>query len=302
MDPSNTSSDEPPAKKQRRRVALEPEAYRDQLKTCPKCGASGGEDIKFKYLNNKKESQARYQCTKCKHKFMLRYQRRSHPNGYPKAHQRQQTIPTPGIAINHGQPITSLAHDEKFSIEQGDQLQHVSNLEQFPKAQQWNDLCAHDEVLNLAQGDQLQHVSNLEQFPKAQQWNDLHARDEVLNLAQGDQQSLNNIVYESGEDMQSSSTGSMFMGSLAHGGALYDQGDQQSVHNIANEGPLQGQLREIMSSLGSPTLVETPYLQIDEQDLRNIVANDRFDEEEISGFEVGDLFAHGEFLESYLNA
>ena len=269
MDPSNTSSDEPPAKKQRRRVALEPEAYRDQLKTCPKCGASGGEDIKFKYLNNKKESQARYQCTKCKHKFMLRYQRRSHPNGYPKAHQRQQTIPTPGIAINHGQPITSLAHDEKFSIEQGDQLQHVSNLEQFPKAQQWNDL---------------------------------HARDEVLNLAQGDQQSLNNIVYESGEDMQSSSTGSMFMGSLAHGGALYDQGDQQSVHNIANEGPLQGQLREIMSSLGSPTLVETPYLQIDEQDLRNIVANDRFDEEEISGFEVGDLFAHGEFLESYLNA
>jgi hypothetical protein len=176
MDPNKTSSDDPPTKKQRRRVALEPEAYRDQLKICPKCGASGGEDIKFKYLNNKKENQARYQCTKCKHKFILRYQRRSHPNGYPKAHQRQQTTPTLGIAINYGQPITSLAPNEDFYIEQGDQSQHVCNLD------------AHENSL-------------VEQFSNAQQWTDLPAHDGFSNLTQGDQQSLHNIAYESAEDM-----------------------------------------------------------------------------------------------------
>jgi hypothetical protein len=57
-----------------------------------------------------------------------------------------------------------------------------------------------------------------------------------------------------------------------------------------------------VSSLGSPTHAGTPYWQVDEQILRNIDANDRFDEENISDSEEWNLFAHGEFPESYLNA
>jgi len=91
MDPNKTSSDEPPTKKQRGCVALEPEAYRDQLKMCFKCGASGGEDIKFKYLNNGIGKPSTVSMHKVQYTSLcLDIKQRSHPNGYPKAHQRQQ--------------------------------------------------------------------------------------------------------------------------------------------------------------------------------------------------------------------
>ena len=311
MDPKKTSIDECPAKKHKRRVALEPEAYRDQMKLCPKCGANG-EDIKFKYCNNKKESQARYQCTKCKHKFMFRYQRRSHPNGYAKAHQRQQRTPTPDIAINYEQPITSPSPNEISYIEQGDQLQRACNL------------AAQDNPI-------------VEQFSNGPRWNDLPAHDGFPDFAQG-HRSRYNIVNGSVVDMHSSTTLPTFMGSLVHGGISYEQvdqqslcnigaigisddgqsldprqcilsaqdtlfggeqADQQSLCNIFDESINEEQLPEIMWPLGSPTHFETPYWQVDEQTLRNISANDIFDDERFSDSEEWNLFGHGEVLQSY---
>lgn len=428
MDPKKTSIDECPAKKHKRRVALEPEAYRDQMKLCPKCGANG-EDIKFKYCNNKKESQARYQCTKCKHKFMFRYQRRSHPNGYAKAHQRQQRTPTPDIAINYEQPITSPSPNEISYIEQGDQLQRACNLaaqdnpivEQFSNGPRWNDLPAHDGFPDFAQGhrsrynivngsvvdmhssttlptfmgslvhggisyeqvDQ-QSLCNIGAIGISDDGQSLDPRQCILSTQdtlfggeQADQQSLCNIgandIFDDGKsldprqcnlfaqdtlfggeqvDQQSlcnigannilddgrsldpkqrilSAQDTLFGGeqvdhqSLCNVGVNdisengrslvskqysvstyetpfdFEQGHQQSLCNIFDESINEEQLPEIMWPLGSPTHFETPYWQVDEQTLRNISANDIFDDERFSDSEEWNLFGHGEVLQSY---